>query len=235
MPRSCGGKTAMLSLGEPIDGLLARLHARSAAQEPDLARYFSARVEAGDLDWKRFDARTERFMSDKFVALDADKAALCYHLCRALRARRIVEAGTSFGVSTLYLAAAVRDNGWRAGDGVVIATEHEPEKARVARAHFEEAGLDDYIDLREGDLRQTLLDIGGPVDFMLMDIWTPMVLPAIERVAPHLRPGAIVIADNTTQFREAYQDYFEFIAAPVNRLRTMTLPFPGGLEMTVRE
>jgi len=68
-----------------------------------------------------------------------------------------------------------------------------------------------------------------------MDIWTPMARPAIERVAPHLRPGAVVICDNTNPFREAYADYFEFVSDPANRLRTMTLPFSGGLEFTVKE
>ena len=69
------------------------------------------------------------FWRDKLVALDEDKARFCYLLCRALKATRVVEAGTSFGVSTLYLAAAVRDN----GGGKVIATEWEHEKAEVAR------------------------------------------------------------------------------------------------------
>ena len=60
--------------------------------------------------WNSFDARTNEFLKDKLIALDRGKAEFCYHVCRALRARRVVEAGTSFGVSTLYLAAAVRDN-----------------------------------------------------------------------------------------------------------------------------
>jgi predicted O-methyltransferase YrrM len=94
--------------------------------------------------------------------------------------------------------------------------------------------LSDLIDLREGDLRETLVDIGGPVDFMLVDIWTPMARPALELVAPRLRDGAVIICDNTTQFRDAYHDYFEFIYDPANGLRTLTLPFEGGLEFTVR-
>jgi len=69
---------------------------------------------------------------------------------------------------------------------------------------------------------------------MLIDIWTPMARPALERVAPHLRPGAIVVADNTTQFRDAYRDYFAFLDDPANRFSTVTLPFPGGLELSVR-
>src|ERR1019366_2676993 len=118
-------------------------------------------------------------------------------LCRALRAKCVVEVGTSFGVSTLYLAAAVRDN----GGGTVIGTEYEPAKAAQARATFAEARLAEFIDLREGDLRETLKVIERPVDFVLMDIWTEMARPAIELIAPHLRRGAVVVADNTAQFR----------------------------------
>jgi predicted O-methyltransferase YrrM len=116
----------------------------------------------------------------------------------------------------------------------VIGTEHEPAKAQAARANFAEAGLGELIDLREGDLRETLRELPAVVDFMLLDIWTPMARPALELVAPRLREGAIVVADNTRQFREAYADYFAFVDDPKNRLRTRTLPFEGGLELTVR-
>jgi predicted O-methyltransferase YrrM len=224
-----------LRLDPRIDAVLDRLYAQSASQGESLASYFAARAREGALDWNRFDERTDRFLADKLVALDRDKAELCHQLCRALRAKRVVEAGTSFGVSTLYLAAAVRENVREdGGEGVVIGTEVEPEKAKAARANFAEAGLSRWIDLREGDLRQTLEDLGGPVDFVLIDIWTPLARPALERVAPHLRPGAIVIADNTVQFRDAYRDYFDFVRDPANGLQTLTLPFDGGLELSVR-
>ena len=224
-----------LVLGSRVDALLDRLYAQNADQDEALGSYFAARVAEDSIDWREFDARTNQFLSDKLVALDRDKAEFCYQVCRALRARRVVEAGTSFGVSTLFLAAAVRDNARSDGvEGVVIGTEYEPEKAKAARANFAEAGLSNFIELREGDLRETLLDVGGPVDFMLIDIWTPMARPALELVAPSLRDGAVVICDNTAQFREAYGEYFAFINDPANRLRTMTLPFEGGLEFTVR-
>jgi len=142
-----------------------------------------------------------------------------------------VEAGTSYGVSTLYLAAAVRDN--QVENGVVIGTEHEPGKAEIARANFKEAGLSEYIDLREGDLRQTLQDIGGPVDFLLVDIWE-VAFPALELVAPQLRRGAIVACDNTSVDAAEYKDYFTFLNNPINRFQTMTVPFEGGFELTVR-
>jgi predicted O-methyltransferase YrrM len=224
-----------LTLGSPIDALLDRLYHQHASQDEAFGSYFSARAEEADFDWSAFDARTNQFLSDKLVALDRDKAEFCYQICRALRAKRVVEAGTSFGVSTIFLAAAVRDNVLAdGGEGIVIGTEYEPEKAKAARANFAEAGLSDLIDLREGDLRETLTDVGGPIDFMLIDIWTPMARPALELVAPSLRDGAVVICDNTAQFPEAYRDYFEFLNDPANGLRTMTLPFEGGLEFTVR-
>ena len=221
-----------------LEALLDRLHAQSDAQADEIHAYFSRRAREGTLDPEGFDDDAHRFLADKLVALDRDKALLCYQLCRALCATRVVEAGTSFGVSTLYLAAAVRDtlaaappSGAR--QGVVIGTEYEAHKAEVARKHFREAGLEDVIELREGDLRTTLRDPGGPVDFMLVDIWD-VALPALELVAPSLRPGAIVVCDNTAAHAEAYRDYFRFVNDPGNRLRTLTLPFDGGLELTVR-
>lgn len=145
------------------------------------------------------------------------------------------EVGTYCGKSTLYLAAAVRDNlRSGGGDGVVIGTEYEPVKASAARLHFQQTGLGHLIDLREGDLRETLKRIDGAVDFVLVDIWIAMARPALELVAPHLRPGAIVICDNTALHRSDYADYFAFLHDPANGFRTMTLPFDGGLEMSVR-
>ena len=215
-----------------LEALLDRLHAQSEAQVDETNAYFARRAQEGTLDSENFfDDDMHRFFSDKMVALERDKAEFCYLLCRSLRATRVVEAGTSFGVSTLYLAAAVRDN--RVENGVVIGTEYEPKKAEVARANFKEAGLSEFIELREGDLRQTLQDVGGPVDFMLVDIWE-VALPALKRVSSSLRPGAIVACDNTAAHADAYRDYFKFVNDAKNRFRTMTVPFEGGFELTVR-
>jgi predicted O-methyltransferase YrrM len=218
-------------IGDPkLEALLAGLHARSDAQAAAMRAFDADRTSEAKPPSPK-EART--FLRDKLVALDSDKAEFCYQLCRANNARRVVEIGTSYGVSTLYLAAAVRDNvSIGGGDGVVIGTEYEANKAAAARANFEQAGLSRFVDLREGDLRQTLKQIDGPVDFVLMDIWITMARPALELVTPHLRPGAIVMTDNTAQYRGEYADYFAFMEA--QEFRTMTLPFDGGLEMSVR-
>ena len=220
-------------LNDPkLETLLERLHVQSKVQDDETNAYFEQRDQEIAIDQEGYyNDEMYRFLSDKMVALDQDKAEFCYMLCRSLQAKRIVEAGTSFGVSTLYLAAALRDN--QIENGVVIGTEYEPKKVEIARANFEEAGLSKFIDLREGDLRETLRNTRGPVDFMLVDIWD-VALPALELVSPNLRPGAIVACDNTAVDIDEYGDYFKFVHDPKNRFQTMTVPFEGGFEISVR-
>lgn len=213
-----------------LRAVLDRLHVESDAQIPALSEHLNAHGRASIGGSEQQVQQGRAFWRDKLVALDLPKAEFCYALCRAAGARKIVEAGTSYGVSTLYLAAAVRDN----GGGTVVATEYESDKANVARANWAEAGLSDFIELREGDLRETLKRLEGPIDFLLLDIWTPMVRPAMERVVPHMRAGAVIVADNTAASREAYAEYFAFVADPENGFSTTTLPFDGGLEFAVK-
>jgi predicted O-methyltransferase YrrM len=219
----------------PIDdphlrACIEALHATDRAQEAETSRYFRGRARKRNLSWDQLDEQANGFMADKLVALEPIKADFAYMLCRALRARRVVEIGTSFGVSTHYLAAAVRDN----GGGVVIATEYEASKAVQARANFTIAGISELIDLREGDLRQTLRTIDGEIDFVLMDVWPEMSRPALELLHPRLRTGAVILADNTQQFRHAYRHFFDFVADEAHGLKTLTLPFAGGMDLIVK-
>ena len=215
-------------LNDPVlDSLLPGLHADSTAQDEGIERYFF-KERTGP--WNGMEPRDHAFMADKAVALDQNKAEFCYMLCRATGARRIVEAGTSFGVSTLYLAAAVRDN----GGGTVFGAEYEPAKVERARANFEAAGLASFIDLREGDIVEAARTFEGPIDFVLFDIWGDMLRQLIEILTPRLRPGAILCADNTAGAGGSYGPMFEFINNPANGFRTMTLPFKGGFELTVK-
>ncbi len=213
-----------------LQGLLDRLHRANVGEEAELGTFFMNHAKTGRLDWKRLDPESHAYLAQKMVALEPEKAEFCHLMCRALQAHRVVEVGTSHGVSTLYLADAVRAN----GGGTVIATEYEPAKAAIARNHFAEAGLEQWIELREGDLRETLKSLTGEIDFVLMDVWTEMVRPAIELISPRLRKGAVVVCDNTEAFRDAYADYFSFVEDPANGLVSRTLPFAGGLEFAVK-
>jgi predicted O-methyltransferase YrrM len=147
-------------------------------------------------------------------------------MARACRATRIVEFGTSMGVSTIYLAAALRDN----GGGHLIGTEFEPAKVKRARANLDAAGFADLVDIREGDARETLKDLDGAVDLLLIDGAFSLYLPVLRLVEPRLRPGAVILGENA--FDPAYLDY---VRDPANGYISQPILDHGrGNEFTVR-
>lgn len=158
-----------------------------------------------------------------------EQGELIYLLCRAQHATRVAEFATSVGMSTLYFAAAVRDN----GGGTVIGSELVPEKIATARHNLADAGLADLVDLRQGDARETLRDLGGPVDFMLIDGWPVSKGPSLARqvmeiTAPQIRIGGLVMNDN------GEEDYLAYVRDPANGFRSMSLPLKGGTELSVK-
>jgi predicted O-methyltransferase YrrM len=164
-----------------VHALLARLHAASESQEKSLSQiwFYLKRLASFYLFSAAWASAADDHMRDKFVALEQDKCQFMYLLARSSGALNIVEAGTSFGVSTIYLALAVGQNAadqkaqGRSVSGKVIATEKEPSKAERAREHWAEAGdeVAGVIELREGDLLETLQMEGMPeqVDLLLLD------------------------------------------------------------------
>ena len=125
---------------------------------------------------------------DIYMPISRAQGEFLYLVARTIGARRAVEFGTSFGISTIYLASAIRDNG---GDRV-IGTELEPSKHRQAEANVQEAGLEDITDIRLGDALQTLRDVPEPLDLVLIDGWKDLSLPVLGLLKPRLRPGAVV-------------------------------------------
>jgi predicted O-methyltransferase YrrM len=226
-------------LADPrAEAVLARLHAEDARQFRSILRRYLPRMMLAPFTRSSamdVSSRSDReFLRDKLVALDAEKGRLAYTFCRALDARRVVEVGTSFGVSTIYLAAALRDNA-QAGGGprVVTGTELEPGKVAAARANLAEAGLEHYARVLEGDALQTLRDIEGPLDFVLIDTWIPLALPALQLLAPRMRPGTVVMCDNVRQFAREYRDYTGYVRDPAHGFRSMLWPGQGGVELSV--
>jgi predicted O-methyltransferase YrrM len=162
-------------------------------------------------------------------SIDPEQGDLIYFLCRAIRAKSAVEFATSVAFSTIYLAAAIRDN----GGGRVIGTELVPEKIATARRNLADAGLSDYVELREGDARDTLRDIPGTVDFALIDAWPSGDQPSLARqvlemVSAHMRDGAVVMNDN------GEADYLGYVRDPANGFRSMSLPIKRGTELSIK-
>lgn len=144
-------------------------------------------------------------------------------------AKNIVEFGTSYGISTLYLAAAAKKNGGR-----VITTEYLPHKAEAACRHFAAAGLADYIELREGDALETLQDIPGGIDFVLLDGWPNLVYPVFKLLEPKLAPRTAVAVDDVEGYTPAMQDYLDYVRNPVNGYVSATLKPHKALEYSVK-
>lgn len=154
-----------------------------------------------------------------FLSVTPTYGRFLYAMGRASKATRIVEFGTSMGISTIYLAAALRDN----GGGKLIGSELEPGKVARARAHIEAAGLADLVEIREGDALETLEDVGGEVDLALIDGAWSLYLPVLKLVEPRLRAGAVVLGENG--FASDYRDY---VRDPANGYIAQTLPIDEG-------
>lgn len=132
-------------------------------------------------------------LKDRSLPVARDTAQWLYLLTRTSKARTIVEFGTSFGVSTLHLAAGLRDN----GGGHLITTEFEPGKVLKAQANLKAAGLADLVEIRQGDALQTLSsDLPKSIDLVLLDGAKGLYLDVLLALEYRLAPGALVIADD---------------------------------------
>ena len=208
--------------------------ARSGPILDDQVRNVIARLEAGRLRppnagplGNPHNDQSAHAYADYGFSIRPEQGELIYLLCRTVGATRVAEFATSIGMSTLYFAAAVRDN----GGGVVIGSELVPAKVAAARRNLAEAGLIDFVDIREGDARNTLRDLGGPVDFVLIDGWPGGQGPSLARqlieiVTPQIRVGGIVMNDN------GEADYLAYIRDPRNGFCSISLPLKKGTELS---
>lgn len=204
------------------DGLVAatleRMYAESDAQ---------FRSAWSNIDRSMFDNGTAQQRADAadeiYMPISRDAGRLMYSLIRAARPAAVVEFGMSYGVSTIHLAAAVRDNIAAGGTGHVYTTELSAKKIAAATATFVELGLADVVTVLEGDALVTLRDVPAPVGVVLMDGWKEMYLPVLEVLEPKLVAGSLVVADNTS--RADAQPYLDRVRDPANGY--VSLNFPG--------
>nr|WKF56523.1 hypothetical protein HUO10_000981 [Paraburkholderia busanensis] len=162
------------------------------------------------------------------LAVSAEMGRFLRNIALSNRASRILELGSSYGVSTLYFADALRS----LGGGTVIATELDAAKCARLREHVRIAGVDAYVDLREGDVFDTLARLDGSFDIVFIDAWADAYLRLFREVERFLRPGSIVLADNMYTAEDAVQDYKGYIENHP-RFTTTTLDFESGVEFTV--
>jgi predicted O-methyltransferase YrrM len=207
---------------------LDRLHRGARSDLFRIARVAPSVVPAF-LGLKKVDDRTlSRSMRSVYVPVSRSQGQMLYLVARSIDARSIVEFGTSFGVSTIYLAAAAKDN----GGGKVIGSEIEPSKHERALEHLRQAELDPFADVRLGDALETLADVASPVDMVLLDGWKDLYLPILKLLQPKLRTRAVVLADNIFTFRKALRPYVEYVQGD-HGFVSSTLDISDGFEMSV--
>ncbi len=203
-----------------VHNLLTELHAEADRTDPPLL----AAAEGKDV-------RERGALLDRaFIPVSEDAGRFLYALVRGAAPGTVVEFGTSFGISTLYLAAAVRDR----GTGTVVTTELHAGKAATARSYFERAGLAGAIDLRVGDALDTLKDLKRDVSVVFLDGWKNIYLPVLQLLEAKLAPGALVVADDLNLFPDALAPYLAYVRQPANGYVSVTVPIGDAMELSVR-
>jgi predicted O-methyltransferase YrrM len=207
-----------------LDRLFEEADATSPAAIPALATLSAqerTRLMQSKTDYRDFYGQ----MKDLPLAVSRETGVLLYMLARGCGARSIVEFGTSFGISTLHLAAALRDN----GGGHLITSEFEPSKVARARDNLTAGGLIDLVDIREGDALQTLsVNLPATIDLLLLDGAKALYPEILALVESRLKPGAFIVADNA----DYSPDYLAYVRSPASGY--MSIPFGEDVELSMR-
>jgi predicted O-methyltransferase YrrM len=206
----------------PVHSVLGRLFA--AAQHDDRSSPWpSGRSYASATAQERADA-----LETIYMPISAQGGNLLYALARASRPATVIEFGTSFGISTIYLAAAVTDN----GTGHVLTTELNATKIAAAQANLTEAGVAPVVSILPGDALSTLADVPGPIGLVLLDGWKDMCLPVLRLLENRLAPGAVIVADDITL--PSMGDYLAYVRDPASGYVNVTFPVEDGMEISCR-
>ena len=209
-----------------VQAVLERLH--TLADDGDEA--LGERVRS-DPAWRTASSQQKAvLLRDALLPVSRDAGRFLYSMARSISAKRIVEFGTSFGISTLYFAAALRDN----GGGTVIGSELENGKIAKAIQNLAEAGLSEYADIRPGDAMQTLQETGGTIDLLFLDGWKELYLDVLHLTAPCLRPGTVVLADDVLLFPDQLAPYLDYMRDPAHGFVSVLVPIGDGIEYSVK-
>ena len=165
-------------------------------------------------------------LQDSYMPVSRGTGRLLYALVRGCRPETVVEFGTSFGISTIFLAAGVTDN----GTGRVVTTELSDRKAAAAWENLEQTGLAGVVTILRGDALETLGGVSGPVGFVLLDGWKGLYLPVLGLLRPRFVPGALVVADDTNL--DSAAGYVAHVRDRGNGFVSVDLPVDDGVEIS---
>ncbi|MGY2290946.1 O-methyltransferase [Pseudomonas sp. SDO528_S397] len=209
----------------PMAALIERLYTQASAATSPLVAAIGTEERERLMRSKTEYLALYGLLKDLWLPVSRDTGRLLYLLARSSKARAMVEFGTSFGLSTLHLAAALRDN----GGGVLIGSEFEPAKIALAREHLIEGGVSDLVEIRPGDALVTLASgLPDTIDLVLLDGAKALYRDVLGLLEHHLRPGAVVLADNT----DYCPDYLAYVRSPGNGY--LSVAVGEDVELSVR-
>jgi predicted O-methyltransferase YrrM len=164
-------------MDDAVSSVLADYEARIAAEQSVMQ----------STDFRQWTTRRDDFV----LPIGPDTGRVLNILIKSAKSRSILELGTSYGYSTMWLAEAARDTG-----GKVVSLELADYKAKFAREALARAELSDIVDIRVGNALETLPRLAGPFDFVLLDLWKDLYVTCLDLLYPKLAQGAFVAADN---------------------------------------
>ncbi|HLH31924.1 MAG TPA: class I SAM-dependent methyltransferase [Terriglobia bacterium] len=182
-------------------------------------------VRMRELSWADMANHVDEFL----LSVGPATGELINLLAKEAESKVILEVGSSYGYSTVWLAEAARETG-----GKVISLEIHEEKQKHARASVEKAGLGGIVDFRLGDARASLEKLKGSVDFVLLDLWKNFYIPCFDLFYPKLKPGALIVADNMTYPEESrpHAEKYQKHIRKKGGIQSVLLNVGSGLELT---
>jgi predicted O-methyltransferase YrrM len=166
-------------------------------------------------------------IDDFLLEVGPATGSLMNTIVKGAGAKHILEIGTSYGYSTIWLAEAARATG-----GKVTTLDVAAHKQAYAKDMLGKAGLASYVEFRTGDAVELIPGVGDGIEFVLLDCWKDVYIPCLERFAPKLAPGAVVVADN--MIRPGGEDVTAYRRAVRARpdITSILLTVGSGLEVS---
>jgi predicted O-methyltransferase YrrM len=209
--------------------LLNRLFNAADAGDPELLARIQREADER-FGGQRYAPELSPLFDQAYLPVPAEVGRLLYVLTRTKRPKCIVEIGTSFGVSAIHFASALKDN----GEGRLVSAELSRAKAEAAADNLASLGLGNLVEIRCGDAFETLRPFSGKIDLLFLDGWKDGYLPLLNMLEGTLAPGALVVADDIKLFPERLASYLAYVREPLNGYHSAELPIGDGVELSVR-
>ncbi len=166
--------------------------------------------------------------AEKYTNIAPENGQFLSILIRSIQARNVLEVGTSNGYSTIWLAAALKQT-----KGRLITLEFDQKRAEEAQAHLREVGLDSIVEIRVGNALDEIPNCDATFDLVFLDAEKNEYRRYLELVLPNIRPGGLIVADDTVTMRDEMPDYVEFVFnTPL--LHSVDIPLDDGVILSYK-